>query len=123
MSDARSGHGENWLVIGATAILVFVAHRYLQPDPKPAPAHRAVGPSPSPGRFARELAEPDRGRRAHSPLQIPLAGWKDILWRCYQRIGDDRLLATAAGVVFYGLLAVFPTVTALVSFYGLYADP
>ena len=33
------------------------------------------------------------------------------------------MLATAAGVVFFGLLAVFPAVTALVSSYGLFADP
>jgi membrane protein len=123
MSDARSGRGENWLLIAATAILVFVVHRYFQPDPKPAPANRTIDSSTAPGRFARELAEPGRGRRAQTPLRIPLAGWKDILWRCYQRINDDRLLATAAGVVFYGLLAIFPTITALVSFYGLYADP
>ena len=37
-------------------------------------------------------------------------------------INDDRLLATAAGVVFFGLLAVFPAITALVSSYGLFAD-
>jgi membrane protein len=36
---------------------------------------------------------------------------------------DNRLLAVAAGVVFYGLLAVFPAVTAFVSLYGLMADP
>jgi membrane protein len=30
-------------------------------------------------------------------------------------------LAVAAGVVFYGLLALFPAVTALVSLYGLFA--
>jgi membrane protein len=41
----------------------------------------------------------------------------------YERSNDDRLLATAAGVVFFGLLAVFPAVTALVSSYGLFADP
>ena len=34
---------------------------------------------------------------------------------------EDRLLAVAAGVVFYGLLAVFPAITALVSLYGLFA--
>jgi membrane protein len=39
------------------------------------------------------------------------------------RTGDDRLLATAAGVVFFGLLAVFPAITALVSSYGLFANP
>ena len=36
---------------------------------------------------------------------------------------EDRLLAIAAGVVFYGLLALFPAVTALVSCYGLFAKP
>ena len=62
-----------------------------------------------------------RGRHATSPWQIPWAGWKDILWRTYGQIGDDRLLAVAAGVVFYGLLAIFPAVTAFVSLYGLFA--
>ena len=38
-------------------------------------------------------------------------------------MNDNRLLAVAAGVVFYGLLAVFPALTAFVSLYGLMADP
>jgi membrane protein len=67
--------------------------------------------------------EPGRGRHAQAPWHIPLKGWKDIFWRTYQQIGEDRLLAVAAGVVFYGLLAVFPAVTALVSLYGLFASP
>ena len=53
----------------------------------------------------------------------PLGGWKDIVWRTYQQTGDDRLFAVAAGVVFYGLLAIFPALTALVSLYGLFASP
>jgi len=57
--------------------------------------------------------EPGRGRHARAPWHIPWKGWKDIFWRTYQQIGEDRLLAVAAGVVFYGLLAVFPAVTAL----------
>jgi membrane protein len=65
--------------------------------------------------------DPVRGRYASSPWQIPLRGWKDILRRTYERIGEDRLLAVAAGVVFYGLLALFPAMTALVSLYGLFA--
>ena len=64
--------------------------------------------------------EPGRGRHATSPWQIPFKGWKDILWRTYKRIGEDRLLAVAAGVVFYGLLALFPALTAMVSLYGLF---
>jgi membrane protein len=67
--------------------------------------------------------EPGRGRHAQTPWQIPWRGWKDIFWRTYQQTSEDRLLAVAAGVVFYGLLAVFPAVTALVSLYGLFASP
>jgi membrane protein len=67
--------------------------------------------------------EPGRGRRAASPTQIPWKGWKDIFWRTVNQTSDDRLLAIAAGVVFYGLLALFPAVTALVSCYGLVAKP
>jgi membrane protein len=51
------------------------------------------------------------------------AAWKDILWRTYEQIREDRLLAVAAGIVFYGLLALFPAITALVSLYGFFADP
>lgn len=71
----------------------------------------------------RERAEePGRGRHAETPWQIPWRGWKDILWRSYTQTNEDRLLAVAAGVVFYGLLAVFPAITALVSLYGLFAS-
>ena len=50
-------------------------------------------------------------------------GWKDIFWRTMNQASEDRLLAIAAGVGFYGLLALFPAVTALVSCYGLFAKP
>jgi membrane protein len=64
-----------------------------------------------------------RGRDAEAPWQIPWKGWKDVLWRTYQQIGEDRLLAVGAAVVFYGLFATFPALTAIVSLYGLYASP
>ena len=80
-------------------------------------------PSDEPRNWQLERArEPGRGREATAPWQIPWTGWKDILRRTYAEIGDDRLLAIAAGVVFYALLALFPAVTALVSSYGLFAD-
>jgi membrane protein len=53
-------------------------------------------------------------------------GWaasKQVLYRTYQEFNNDRLLALAAGVVFYGLLALFPAITALVSCYALFSDP
>ena len=70
----------------------------------------------------RRAKEPGRGRRATAPWQIPWAGWKDVLWRVYASINDNRLLAVAAGVVFYSLLAIFPAIAAFVSLYGLIAD-
>ena len=66
--------------------------------------------------------ERGRGRRAVAPWDIPWRGWKDILWRTYAKINDNRLLSVAAGVVFYSLLALFPAVTALVALYGLFAN-
>src|SRR5215207_10040794 len=49
--------------------------------------------------------------------------WKQILTGTYNSLSDDRILAVAAGVTFYGLLALFPAIAALVSLYGLFADP
>ena len=118
---ARPGQDDSLLLIAATAILVFTAQRYFQRDAQPA-SRRTSPADTQPGSPARELAQPGRGRYSSNPLQIPWAGWKDILWRTYESTNDDRLLATAAGVVFFGLLAIFPTVTALVSSYGLFAD-
>jgi membrane protein len=77
-----------------------------------------------PGRPGNAPASSDsqsRGREATSPWQIPWKGWKDILIRTYQQLDEDRL-AVAAGVVFYGLLALFPAITALVSSYALFAE-
>jgi membrane protein len=67
------------------------------------------------------LDDEGRGRRAAAPWQIPWKGWIDILIRTYEQINEDRVLAVAAGVVFYGLLALFPAITALVSSYALFA--
>jgi membrane protein len=45
------------------------------------------------------------------------------LLRFYQSIMQDRILLVAAGVTFYALLAIFPGIAALISIYGLFADP
>lgn len=68
-------------------------------------------------------AETGRGRNAEWPTDIPARGWQDILLRIYNEAQEDRLLALAAGVVFYSLLAIVPAITAFVSSYGLFADP
>jgi len=64
-----------------------------------------------------------RGRNASHPGEIPAKGWKDILVRVWKSVDEDRILAVAAGVTFLGLLAIFPAIAAIVSLYGLFADP
>ena len=62
-------------------------------------------------------------RCAETPGGRQRRDWKYILLQVYQGITEDRILANAAGVAFYALLAVFPGIAALVSIYGLFADP
>lgn len=64
-----------------------------------------------------------RGRFANAPSEIPYLGWRDILIRVYRSLGEDRIISLAAGVTFYAILAIFPGLAALVSVYGLFADP
>ncbi|OAF05312.1 ribonuclease BN [Bradyrhizobium centrolobii] len=127
MSTRRSEHLDSWLLVAATTVLVLSAERYFQTSgfmqSEPVQDRRKNEANSPETTAARAAAQPGRGRRSKSPFTIPWAGWKDIFWRTYQRIDDDRLLATAGGVVFFGLLAIFPAVTALVSSYGLLADP
>ncbi len=113
-------------VAGLAAMAAFaVAYRNELTKPEPLggkpPTLGPAGPEPIAVQRARAL-QPGRGRDAVSPLQIPWRGWKDIFWRTYEEVQNDRLLALAAGVVFYSLLALFPAVTAGVSLYGLFAD-
>jgi membrane protein len=66
--------------------------------------------------------ETGRGREARSPDEIPARGWRDILWRVFWSIPEDRILSTAGGVAFFALLAIFPGIATIVSLYGLAAD-
>lgn len=70
-----------------------------------------------------EASDKSAGRSAAAPTDIPAKGWRDILLRTWGEVTRDRVLAVAAGVTFYGLLALFPAVSAIVSLYGLVADP
>ncbi len=67
--------------------------------------------------------ERGRGRDARTPGEIPIRGWKDILARMRDAVTEDRIGTIAAGTTFFVLLALFPALGALVSLYGLVADP
>ncbi len=66
---------------------------------------------------------PGRGRDAGSPMRIPARGWLDILWRIKDEVVRDHIGLVAAGIAFYGLLAIFPAITALMAFAGLVYAP
>ena len=105
MKNPPTSRRNNLALVAGTVLATLAIQRHLSRLSTPAPngpAHRPL---------------------ARSAWQIPLTGWNEILIGTYHQINDDRLLATAAGVVFYGLLAIFPAVTALVSSYALFADP
>src|SRR5687767_15323112 len=67
--------------------------------------------------------ERGRGRRAATPSELPMEGWKDILTRVWSEFNEDRITLIAAGATFYLLLALFPALAAFVSIYGFVADP
>jgi membrane protein len=93
----------------------------LPADPDKRPREQLENDQPISAQI-RRAKEQGRGRHALAPWEIPWAGWKDIFWRVYASVIDNRLLAVAAGVVFYSLLAIFPAIAAFVSLYGLIAD-
>jgi membrane protein len=43
--------------------------------------------------------------------------------RVWKRVTEENLSILAAGVAYYGLLAIFPTLAAIVAIYGLVTDP
>jgi membrane protein len=111
-----------WAMASLVALLgVAIASEYLFPrTPDDAGETRTAG--------ARAVATQgqegdDRGRQASSPSEIPARGWKDILLRAYGNISKHRILALAAGMTYYSILAIFPAIAALVAIYGLFSDP
>jgi membrane protein len=77
---------------------------------------------PGPPADLSRAQEAGRGRDAETPEEIPAQGWRDILWRVLWSTSADRVLSTSGSVAFFGLLAVFPGIAAIVSLYGLFAN-
>ncbi|MFC7537447.1 YihY/virulence factor BrkB family protein [Sphingomonas sp. GCM10030256] len=65
----------------------------------------------------------DHGQQADTPAQVPAAGWKEIALRTWKESSKDNVGIVAAGVAFYGFLALVPLLGAIVLTYGLFASP
>ncbi|MGH7018552.1 MAG: YihY/virulence factor BrkB family protein, partial [Brevundimonas sp.] len=116
------GAAAGGLAAGATAahLLYTQGHKYgveLRPK-RPLPLEPR---DPTPEDY--EAEEPGRGRLAQHPRHIPRKGWIDIAWRTGMGYFGDRVGFVAGGVTFFMLLALFPTLGAFVTIYGLFADP
>ena len=70
-----------------------------------------------------ENTGPRTGRTADSPAQIPARGWKQVALRSWKQSSEDNVGLVAAGVAFYGFLALVPLLGAVVLTYGIIADP
>src|SRR4051812_41405620 len=62
------------------------------------------------------------GREADDPIQIPAAGWKDILNRVWRSIADDRIMVIAGAIAFYGIWHS-TAVASFVALYEYFLDP
>lgn len=54
---------------------------------------------------------------------MPLSAWKQVALRTWKEASADNVGLIAAGVAFYGFLALVPLLGAVVLTYGLLADP
>lgn len=73
------------------------------------------------GAHASEERLPGVG--AQAPTEIPLRGWKQIVRRAWAENRADNMPIIGGGVAFFGFLAIFPALIALISIYGLVAEP
>jgi membrane protein len=63
------------------------------------------------------------GVGAEKPTEIPARGWKQIVKRAWQEGKDDNVPMLAGGVAFFGFLALFPAMIAMISIWGLVVSP
>ncbi len=70
-------------------------------EPEPAGAQRGNGPAPQ------------------QPTDLKKRSWVDVLKRTVREFKEDELTDRAAALTYYGVLAIFPAILALVSVLGL----
>jgi len=75
------------------------------------------------GGTSRETVGSGSSHDAVSPWKMPWAGWRDVVLRTAKEASSDNVGLVAAGVSFYGFLAMLPLLGAVVLSYGLLADP
>lgn len=69
------------------------------------------------------MIDDPKGHAADTPWRMPFAAWKAVALRTWRESSEDNVGIVAAGVAFYGFLALVPLLGSLVLSYGLFAAP
>ncbi len=72
---------------------------------------------------AEKISKQVPGGEADTPTEIPPKGWVQVVKRGFAEAKADQVPLLAAGVAFYGFLAIFPLLLAMVLIYGLVVEP
>lgn len=64
-----------------------------------------------------------QSKNASTPAEISSPGWWAVLKRVKSEMDEDEVGLISAGIAFYGLLALFPAITAVVAIAGLVTEP
>jgi membrane protein len=70
-----------------------------------------------------QAKQPRRARASGKPWRLPPSDWKLVAIRSWREQAEDNIGLIAAGVAFYGFLALVPLLAATVLTYGLIASP
>lgn len=68
-------------------------------------------------------ADPVAGRAFETPVRLGARNWWRVAKRIVLDLGSDHLSLVAAGCAFYAMLAIVPSLTALLLIYGLVFEP
>ena len=134
-----------WAVVGAAALRrrkdttavkrtrtdPFRPRPPRSPDAAPATGLRADGPGNDSGNGSGNGmgngtgdGGPERpGEQAELPTQIPAKGWLQVVKRAFKEASKDNVGILAGGIAYAAFLALFPALIAVISLFGLVADP
>src|SRR4051812_47028103 len=114
MNTTTRGNGGAWA--GALIAIVLETYRVRA-------HHRRRGDASGGSGVASSDRGNGIGQGATKPTDIPKEGWWAILKRTWAEMSEDNVSMLAGGVAFFAMLSIFPALTAMVSLYGLVADP
>src|SRR3954462_3111180 len=75
------------------------------------------------GRTANSSPRRAGAQGPDSPTDLPVRSWSGVLRRTVREFSADNLTDWAAALTYYGILAIFPALLALVWILGLAANP